>query len=35
MVLSVPIMVMLMIVLAQFPQTRPLAILMSQRGEIR
>lgn len=35
MILSVPIMVMAMIVLAQFPRTRPLAILMSQSGEIK
>jgi AI-2 transport protein TqsA len=35
MILSVPIMVMAMIVLAQFPRTRPLAVLMSQSGEIK
>ncbi len=35
MILSVPIMVMAMIVLAQFPRTKPLAILMSQSGEVR
>ncbi len=35
MILSVPIMVMGMIVLAQFPRTRPLAILLSQQGEVR
>lgn len=35
MILSVPIMVMGMIVLAQFPRTKPLAILMSQSGEIK
>lgn len=35
MILSVPIMVMVMIVLAQFPRTRPLAVLMSQSGEIK
>ena len=35
MILSVPIMVIAMIVLAQFPRTKPLAILMSQRGEVR
>lgn len=35
MILSVPIMVMCMIVLAQFPRTKPLAILMSQSGEIK
>ena len=34
MILSVPIMVMSMIVLAQFPRTKPLAILLSQRGEV-
>ena len=35
MILSVPIMVMAMIVLSQFKRTRPIAILMSERGEIR
>jgi predicted PurR-regulated permease PerM len=35
MVLSVPIMVMVMIVLSQFPRTRAAAVLMSQNGEIR
>ncbi|MDG2243538.1 MAG: AI-2E family transporter [Rhodospirillaceae bacterium] len=35
MILSVPIMVMAMIVLAQFPRTKALAILMSQSGEIK
>ncbi len=35
MILSVPIMVMGMIVLAQFPRTKALAILMSQSGEIK
>lgn len=35
MILSVPIMVMGMIVLAQFPRTKPLAVLMSQSGEIK
>lgn len=35
MILSVPIMVMGMIVLAQFPRTKPLAILLSQSGEVR
>ena len=35
MILSVPIMVMAMIVLAQFPRTKPLAILMSQSGQVR
>jgi len=34
MILSVPIMVMAMIVLAQFPRTRGLAILMSESGDI-
>jgi predicted PurR-regulated permease PerM len=34
MILSVPIMVMAMIVFAQFPRTRPLAILMSEDGDI-
>lgn len=34
MILSVPIMVMVMIVLSQFPRTRPFAVLMSARGEI-
>jgi predicted PurR-regulated permease PerM len=35
MLLSVPIMVMAMIVLAQFPRTKALAVLMSQSGEIK
>ena len=35
MILSVPIMVMVMIILAQFPRTIPLAVLMSQSGEVR
>ena len=35
MILSVPIMVMAMIVLAQFPRTKALAVLMSQSGEIK
>jgi len=35
MVLSVPIMVISMIILAQFPRTRGLAILMSESGDIR
>jgi predicted PurR-regulated permease PerM len=35
MILSVPILVMTMIVLAQFPRTRPFAILMSENGDIR
>ena len=34
MILSVPIMVMAMIILAQFPRTRALAILMSESGDI-
>lgn len=34
MILSVPLMVMIMITLAQFPKTRPIAIVMSERGEI-
>lgn len=34
MILSVPLMVMIMIILSQFPKTRPLAIVMSERGEI-
>jgi len=33
MILAVPIMVMIMIVLAQFPASRPLAIMMSETGE--
>jgi len=35
MILSVPIMVIAMIILSQFPRTRPLAVLMSQSGEIK
>ena len=35
MILSVPIMVIVMIVLSQFSKTRPIAVLMSQSGEIR
>ena len=35
MVLSVPIMVIVMIILSQFPRTRPVAVLMSENGEIR
>ena len=35
MILSVPIMVIAMIVLAQFPRTKALAVLMSQSGEIK
>lgn len=34
MILAVPIMVMLMIVFAQFPSTRPLAVMMSETGEV-
>lgn len=34
MILSVPLMVMIMITLSQFPRTRPIAIVMSERGEI-
>ena len=34
MFLSIPIMVTLMIILSHFPQTRPVAILMSQDGQI-
>lgn len=34
MILSVPLMVMIMITLSQFPKTRPIAIVMSERGEI-
>jgi predicted PurR-regulated permease PerM len=34
MILAVPIMVMIMIVLAQFPETRPLAIMMSETGDV-
>lgn len=34
MILSVPITVIMMIVLAQFPATRPLAILLSEKGEL-
>ncbi|MBL8642653.1 MAG: AI-2E family transporter [Rhodospirillaceae bacterium] len=35
MILAVPIMVMLMIVFAQFPTTRPLAVMMSETGEVK
>ena len=35
MILAVPIMVMLMIVLAQFPNTRALAIMMSETGDLK
>lgn len=34
MILCVPITVIMMIVLAQFPGTRPIAILLSERGEL-
>jgi predicted PurR-regulated permease PerM len=34
MILSVPLMVIIMITLSQFPKTRPIAIIMSERGEI-
>lgn len=34
MILAVPIMVMIMIVLAQFPGSRPLAVMMSETGEV-
>ncbi|MGE4064036.1 MAG: AI-2E family transporter [Rhodospirillaceae bacterium] len=34
MILSVPLMVMIMIILSQFPKTRPVAIVMSERGDI-
>ncbi len=35
MILAVPIMVMMMIVLAQFPETRPVAVMMSETGEVK
>ncbi len=35
MFLSVPITVMIMIVLAQFPQTRPIAVLLSSHGRLK
>lgn len=35
MILAVPIMVMLMIVLSQFPTTRPLAVVMSETGDVK
>jgi predicted PurR-regulated permease PerM len=35
MILAMPMMVMIMIALAQFPNTKPLAILMSETGEVR
>jgi len=34
MILSVPLMVMIMITLSQFPKTRPIAVVMSERGEL-
>jgi predicted PurR-regulated permease PerM len=34
MLLSIPLMVIVMIVLSQFPRTRPIAIFMSENGEI-
>jgi predicted PurR-regulated permease PerM len=34
MILSVPITVILMIILAEFPATRPIAILLSEKGEL-
>ena len=34
MLLSVPLMVMTMITLAQFPKTRPIAVFMSENGEV-
>lgn len=34
MILSVPITVILMIILAEFPSTRPIAILLSEKGEL-
>ncbi len=34
MILCVPITVMMMIILAQFPSTRPIAILLSEKGEL-
>jgi AI-2 transport protein TqsA len=35
MILAVPLMVMIMIAFAQFPTTRPLAIMMSETGEVK
>jgi AI-2 transport protein TqsA len=35
MILAVPIMVMLMIVFAQFPTTKPLAVMMSETGDVK
>jgi predicted PurR-regulated permease PerM len=34
MILCVPITVMMMIIMAQFPNTRPIAILLSEKGEL-
>jgi AI-2 transport protein TqsA len=34
MILAVPLMVMIMITLSQFPRTRPIAIVMSERGDL-
>ena len=34
MILCVPITVMMMIILAQFPETRPIAIILSEKGEL-
>ena len=35
MILSVPITVISVIILAQFPKTRPIAVLMSERGDVK
>ncbi len=35
MILAVPLMVMIMIAFAQFPTTRPLAVMMSETGEVK
>ena len=35
MLLSVPITVILIIIMSEFPETRPIAILLSQRGELK
>ncbi len=34
MILSVPIMVIIVIILSQFPQTRPIAIMLSEKGNL-
>jgi predicted PurR-regulated permease PerM len=34
MILSVPIMVMMVIIMAQFPTTRWVAVLLSDRGQV-